>query len=116
MRAKDVCAYVRELRGDDYPEALLLRWLGELEGRITCELISCFKTAEPEAVGGDTVLLVPPPYDELYRVWLEMKIDAASEEIERYNNGKRKFDELFSAYCAATIRETTPKRIGMRYV
>lgn len=40
----------------------------------------------PEDTGEDTVLLVQPPYDELYRHYVEAQIHYANGEMERYNN------------------------------
>ena len=52
----------------------------------------------PETVTGDTVLTVEPPFDEMYRHFVEAQIHYANGEMDRYNNAVLAWSGLFTAY------------------
>ena len=54
----------------------------------------------PEDTGEDTVLLVQPPYDELYRHYVEAQIHYANGEMERYNNACAAWNNALLTYRA----------------
>ena len=64
----------------------------------------------PEAVDLDTVLRVPWPYDEIYRWYLEMKIDDANGEMTKYNNSAAKYNMYYQAYQSAYNRAHLPRQ------
>ena len=56
-----------------------------------------------------TVLLIAWPYDEIYRWYLEMKIDDANGEMTKYNNSAAKYNMYYQAYQNACNRAHLPK-------
>ncbi len=56
-----------------------------------------------------TVLLIEWPYDEIYRWYLEMKIDDANGEMTKYNNSAAKYNMYYQAYQNAYNRAHLPK-------
>ncbi len=72
-------------------------WLERLDALIRTEVhgahIGC--ASEPD---GEDALLVPAPYDELYRWYLEMHIHDANGELVKYNNAAAKYNAALLAY------------------
>lgn len=92
-------------------------WLGRLDLSIHRELLGQYRetldtpfTPYDEDTDQDTVLLVPPPYDELYRWYLEMMVADINRESEAYNHALAKYEEALSRYAAWLNRECTPTK------
>ena len=88
---KQVLEQVDAMLPNEYTTAEKRRWLLQAEGFVVREVHQPHAGGEetevpPEDAGEDTVLLVQPPYDELYRHYVEAQIHYANGEMERYNN------------------------------
>ena len=76
-------------------------WLSELDAKINSELLNRYGL-EKEFAGytalssGDTELLAPPEYGEIYFLYLVMKDDFLNAEITRYNNSAYAFNSLYA--------------------
>ena len=55
-------------------------------------------------------LRVPPPYDELYRFYLEAQIHYANGETVRCNNASTAWNNAFLTYRDAYCRTQVPPR------
>ena len=53
----------------------------------------------PDTDINSTELLIKAPYDEIYPLYLEMRIDLENNEIERYNNDAKLFDEAWKRFA-----------------
>ena len=42
-----------------------------------------------------TELLIPAPYDKLYRYWLMCQIDEMNQEMDKWNNDRALFDNAY---------------------
>lgn len=96
-------------------ETQKIAWLNELDGQINTELVRthctrpgqfCFKGYD-DTTDGDTVLLAPFPYDELYFYYLCAQVDNVNQEIEKYNNDRELFNnayKLLSDWMNRTFR------------
>ena len=82
-----------------------IEWLSRIDWQIKTEVLDNY-TDEIEYNGydgntdGDTVLLVKPPYDELYIRYLEAQIYRAYNEISKYNNCIVEFNAVYSRFRA----------------
>ena len=56
-----------------------------------------------------TVLLVPEPYSELYRWYLEMQIDLVNMELAKHNNSLMLFENAWREYAGMYHRTHLPK-------
>lgn len=90
-------------------------WLGRLDLSIHRELLGQYRetldtpfTPYDEDTDQDTALLVPPPYDELYRWYLEMMVADVNRESEAYNHALAKYEEALNRYAAWLNREHSP--------
>jgi hypothetical protein len=123
------------LRPNELDPALKLRWLSTLDGQIHAELICGHEaTGNGQETGGEaapgtgfpaafrgydgstelqsTQLLVAYPYDELYVVYLVMRIDLEHGELDRYNNSAARFNQLWRSFAAGYCRSRRPKGAG----
>lgn len=64
---------------------------------------------------GDTELLVPAPYDELYLWWLSAQIDYHNAELAKYNNSIALFNTGYSVYAELYNREHMPLGAKCRF-
>ena len=81
-----------------------LEELNALEGRIALEVFLMapveaerFRYAWPE--DQDVAPLVKPPYDNIYPLWLESRIDAMNGEYNRYSDSMAIFNDAWSDFA-----------------
>jgi len=78
-------------------------WLNALEGRIAASVfllapaeIRQLQYHVPEDL--ETELLVAPPHDDIYALWLQAKIDEGNGEYDRYQNTMQIYNEHFGSF------------------
>ena len=89
---KQVLEQVDAMLPNQYTTAEKRRWLLQAEGFV------------------DTVLLVQPPYDELYRHYVEAQIHYANGEMERYNNACAAWNNALLTYRDFWCRSHMPRQ------
>lgn len=57
----------------------------------------------------DVELLVPAPFDSVYRFYVESQVDYANGEIEKYNNSRAMYNNMLSEYENHYRRHHMPK-------
>ena len=80
--AKQVLDRVDALLPNGYARAEKLRWLAQAEGFVRREL--CRETGELPVLTEETELTAAPPFDELYRHYVEAQVHYANGETARY--------------------------------
>lgn len=84
-----------------------IRWLSLLDNSIYTDIYMTHylnpceeeRTFEPYSVDNtEKELFVPYPYDELYPAYLQMKIDEANKETDRYNNSAVLYNSYLEDY------------------
>lgn len=125
MTIDEAIGWADELRPNTFSREQKLRWLSELDGRVVRELIGTHERCEGEEeagftpytpeTAGDTVLLVPPPYDEMYLEWLRANLDRSYEEFDKFNNSITIFNALYSDYRNDYNRTHLPRRGHIRF-
>jgi hypothetical protein len=116
MTINEAIAAVDGLRNNQIPEGVKRAMLSELDGRIYREVIapnSIDFTGYNTETEGETVLLVPYPYDGLYVNYLEMEIARINAEMPRYNNAAIVFNEKYAAYKRWYNRTHTKPSAGI---
>ena len=94
------------LKPNSYSEEDKLRWINELDGMVQRLVIQTDEIKEysyPDDM--DTELLVPAPFDDVYTLFLEAKIDYYNREYANYNNSAMMFEAQYNEYKKAYIRE-----------
>lgn len=64
---------------------------------------------------GKNMLLVAP-WDELYRYYIELQIDFAQSEYEKYQNSQVMFNNAYAEFRAFYTRHVKPKKMGFKYI
>lgn len=97
---------VDRLKPNSYSEEDKLRWINELDTMVQRLVIQADKIESysyPEDM--DKELLIPAPFDDLYTLFLEAKIDYYNREYGNYNNSAMMFEAQYNEYKKAYIRE-----------
>lgn len=101
---------VDRLKPNIYTEEDKLRWINELDGmvqRLVIQNDEIISYSYPEDL--ERVLLIPTPFDDLYSLYLESKIDYYNREYGNYNNSAILFEDRYSEYKKWYIREHKAK-------
>lgn len=101
---------IDRLKPNSYSEEDKLRWINELDGMVQRLVIQSDEIKQysyPEDM--DTELLIPAPFENVYPLYLEAKIDYQNIEYEKYNNSALMFESQYSEYKKAYIREHRAK-------
>lgn len=119
MTILEAIAEADALKPNMYQDPDKIRWLSRLDGRIQREILDTHEYNEgeepPEFDGytqdtsGETELLVPAPYDEMYVRWLEAQVDYANREFDAFNNSNAMFESVFASFRNAYNRSHMPR-------
>lgn len=97
---------VDRLKSNIYSEEDKLRWISELDGmvqRLVFQNDEVESYSYPEDM--DRELLIPAPFEDLYSLYLESKIDYYNREYGNYNNSAIVFEARYSDYKKDYIRK-----------
>lgn len=86
---------------------LKIRWISELEGKISVELFNKdpSELCEYDADSRDDLLLeVPFPFDQIYWMYLVAMLDLANGDNSRYVNSAGVFNSAFESYAKWVVR------------
>lgn len=108
-----------EMKPNSYDREDKIRWLSELDGRITADILLTHEAAPGEtaqgafpgydsATDGGTELLVKAPYEDVYIKYLFSQIDFNNAEFTRYNNSAAMFSAVYAAFADAYNRTHMP--------
>lgn len=118
----EVIERVNQVRMDAFDDKTKAGWLLSLEGKLYRESILTHErlSHEPEVLPPpennpdywDTPLLVNPPYDRLYDLYLMAQIDFHNREMENYNNSALAFNEALDSWQKNYHRTHPPLSAG----
>lgn len=103
----EVLERVNRARPDALDDKTKAGWLIELDGKLYREVIARHQlnageeAAEPPRLypeDGDRQLLAPPPYDNLYDLYVMAQADFYNREAENYNNSALAFNTALDEY------------------
>ena len=104
--AGQVLSQVDALLPNQYTLEEKRRWLQQAEGFVCEEILH---ETLGETFSDETELRVPPPYDELYRFYLEAQIHYANGETARYNSAAGLWNNAFLTYRDYRARTAAPE-------
>ena len=90
------------------------RWLSDLDGMIYGELLARHEGAPDSFAGyddstdGETVLLVPAPYSDVYLKYLFAQIDFVNGEYARCSNAAMLYNTAYRAFADHIHRTRRP--------
>jgi hypothetical protein len=121
MKIIDAINEIDSLKPNGYEQTEKIRWLSRLDGIIKVEILDNHEGEEVYFDGYDEntdlegELLVPAPYDEIYRHYLEMQINYANGEYDRYNNAREMYERAYSAFEKYYNRKHRPKSHRIKF-
>ena len=102
MKIQEAIDWADEMKPNAFTSKVKLAWLNALEGRIAADVflmapaeIAVLRYTE-EDMGAE--LLVAPPHDDIYTLWLQAKIDEANGEYNKYVNSMQIYNEHFGNF------------------
>lgn len=126
MTAGEIIAQVDELNPNDVTEARKLAWMLYLEKQLLDEVLMTHVLTDAEQqraddiaaleeVDTDYVMLVQPPYSDLYRHYLDMQICLANVDNESYENAQTLYNNALLTYKNWFNRTHRAKVAGERW-
>ena len=115
MTIIEVINRIDAIKPNSFSQQEKVRWLNTLDGIIKKEIIDTHEGAEKVTFNGyndstpiTTELLVPAPYDDVYIRYLEMQIDYANGEYNKYDNSYAMYNNAYSAFARYYNRTNMP--------
>ena len=113
---------IDSLKPNTYSPLEKVEWLSMLDGVIKKNIIDTHEGGEEVEYSGytddtplNTELIVKSPYDEIYIIWLESKIDYSNSEYVKYNNSITRYNDIFNDFRNNYNREHMPKGSAIKY-
>ena len=106
--AGELLGRVDALLPNQYSRAEKMQWLAQAEGFVLREVKQ--ETGALPQLTEASVLTAEPPYDELYRHYVEAQIHYANGEMARYNNAAAQWNNAFLTYKDYRCRRERPQR------
>lgn len=123
MKIIEAINRIDALKHNTYTQSDKVRWLSLLDNMVKKHVIDTHEVDKEVEFNGyndstdinATDLLVEAPYDEMYLLWLESKIDYYNGEYARYNNSVEMFNTSYETYKKYYNRTHMPKGKKMNY-
>lgn len=115
MKLKELIEKINKLKLNEYDEDQLAEWVTELENYMILNIFNRAEGMDYEQVryryeeDGETELMVPDPFSEVYLHYLASKIDYWQQEIESYNNSVLLYNTAYQAFADYMRRKHKPK-------
>ena len=106
--AGEMLGRVDALLPNQYSRAEKMQWLAQAEGFVLREVKQ--ETGALPQLTEESALTAEPPYDELYRHYVEAQIHYANGETVRYNNAAAQWNNAFLTYKDYCCRSAVPRR------
>lgn len=103
MTIQDVIDLVDEVKPNAFTSKVKLAWISALEGRLAADVfllapveIAALQYQYPDDL--NTELLVAPPHDDIYALYLQAKIDEGNGEYNKYQNTMQIYNGYFGSF------------------
>jgi hypothetical protein len=122
MTIMEAISAVDALKPNAFDQQEKVAWLSRLDAKVKRLVIDTHEGGEQVTfvpydrnTDPSTKLLVEHPFDEIYLRWLEMQIDYATGEIDRYNNSAELYNDAWKAFRNYYNQNHRPIGKTMRY-
>lgn len=112
MKIKDAVAMAKMMKPCAFDDALLIFWIGQLDGKIAADLfhmapveLDQFNYTEDD---GEYETLVAYPHDDLYVQYLAAKIDEANGEYNKYQNQMEIYNSCYNHFARWLLQTYEP--------
>ena len=114
MKINRALELIENTHPSQYDRNTMIGWLSDLDKkayevqtRHDMETAIDF-TGYTENTSGDTEMLIPSPYDEIYPTYLDMKVSLADRDYAFYNNAAVLFETAWKNYVTYVNRTYMP--------
>lgn len=118
MTINEIIAHVNMLTPNMIEDSTKVKWLGDLDLILYRDVFLSHHGTDEVAFSGydantdlDTELLIPAPYSDIYRWYIEMMICDINGEITKYNNAANKYNTALVAVMDYYNRSYKPKGV-----
>ena len=117
MKISEAIDAANAARRNEIPNGTLLYWLSALDGQLAQSIFDAHEgetvtyTPYTENTDPETELLVEAPWDELYPLYLKMRIDLENNDMTAYNADGQLYNAAYSAWAAWFTRTHLPKGV-----
>ena len=109
MTINTAIAEAMTLHPDTIPDAIKVRWLSELDGKIMCEtMMRDDFTSYHFPEDAEKELVVKAPYDNIYTLYIIAMSDFFSGEMDNYAASAALFDTAYTEFRKNYIRTHLP--------
>ena len=122
MTLIDAINRIDAIKPNSFEQIEKIKWLSELDGKVKKEIIDTHEGADDVVFNGydettplETELLIPAPYDPVYLLWIEAKIDYANNEYGKYNNSSIMYNNSYNTYWRYYNRTHLPLSKPRKY-
>ena len=103
MTVNEAISWADQVKPNAFSREVKAEWLRRLDGSLALEVFLLPKTEldwleRMRETAADYTLLVDPPYDDLYTLFLAAKIDEANGEYEKYANSAQLYNARRGAF------------------
>ena len=123
MTIRDAITRLDALIFNTYSDEDKVQWLSRLDTEVKQQIIDTHEGAHNVSFSGytvntpgDTVLLVPSPYDEVYLRWMESQIHYYNGEYDKFNASIVMYNTAFDAYASYYNRYHMPISRRNRFI
>lgn len=104
MTVKKLLEQVDHIRPNEVCDEVKIGWIGELDGRVQCELMKMNADEVQIPVSEDDTLIVPDPYGEVYLLYLVAMIEMTAANYDAYTKLMKEHEYAFESYAKHVIR------------
>ena len=121
MTVADAIGRVDAVYFNTFSHGEKVAWLSKLDGLVHTQILAVHEGALEDFTGygpdtdPGTLLLIPPPYDEMYLSWLQSQMELALRETEGYNASILTFNAEYEAFEKYYNRTHMPLSRGNRF-
>ena len=122
MTIAELIAEVDAYKPNAYTDAEKLRWINEFDGKVYEDVIKQYDALEGETpytyapyTATSVAPLIRDPYQVVYVLLMEWKIDYYNGEYAKYNNSATAFNEKYSEWRNYFNRTHHHKETKIRY-
>jgi len=105
MKVREVIENLDNLKGNSVDDGLKYRWIGEVEGRVICEIHGEDAEKITVSVSEESELSVPDAYAGVYTFYLLAMLEYAEGNYSGYDTMKKEYEAAFNSYAKYVIRK-----------
>ena len=104
MTVEKLLEIVDGTKRNDLCDDIKLRWIGDVEGRVLCEIHGKTPGEVTLPTGGEDILTIPDPYANAYLIYLIAMIEFVAGNYASYSTLCREFENSLERYAKTVIR------------